>query len=387
MMLLLLACAYEPPVVPSDDYPEAVTISGDVVLYEGGVGAEMPVGHVLVYDANDPPPPAGFGSPIDLATIPPDAWGTSGSNDVEGVVSAPWSITGLPDGDYILSVLVDNDNDFSPFFTDFAAGATCGDQLGAFVDGASTANVLPVTVSAPDHVDNITILAGSAIPFERPAFTLGQMAAATMPQKDLEKNFTSIGQFEWELVSQGIDHPYLTFNDPASNDCPTNFTVSTIDADGDGVADPHTLEAAANYGAVQMWPRVILRLVADEAGEPVEQTWLSEALIDFRDEDFLIPRALEYGADWVIPAEMIHNVPYSTSSLPLVWTGKAVPVNEDGSYGDEVSGGDLPAGAWSVIVMNQTGQLWYTPNSLSSEEMWGSAAIASQGAAVVVASE
>ncbi|MCP4807846.1 MAG: hypothetical protein GY913_09930 [Proteobacteria bacterium] len=386
-MLLLLSCVYEPPVVGSADYPETVTLSGDVVLYNGAPEGVAPVGHVLVYAADDLPPPSGFGSPIDLATISPDAWGTAGTGGVEGVVSAPWSITGLPDGDYVLSALIDNDNDFSPFFTDFSAGATCGDQLGAFVASASSQAVLPVTVAAPDHLDGISILAGDALPFERPGFTLGQMAGATMPQKDLEKNLLTIGTFEWELVSTGIDHPHLTLNDPLANDCPTRFTVMTVDADGDGVADPHALEAAAALGAVTMWPRVLLKLVADENGDEPEQSYLSEALIDFRADDFQIPRALAYGSDWVIPSEATPNVPYSTSSLPLVWTGKGVPIAADGSLGEEVSGGDLPAGVWSIIVMNHTGQLWSTPNGLSSEELWGSDAIASQGVAIVSAGE
>ena len=125
-MLLLLSCVYEPAVVGSADYPETVTLSGDVVLYNGAPAGVAPVGHVLVYAADDLPPPAGFGSPIDLATISPDAWGTAGTGGVEGVVSAPWSITGLPDGDYVLTALIDNDNDFTS-----AVGRTEQKNLGS----------------------------------------------------------------------------------------------------------------------------------------------------------------------------------------------------------------------------------------------------------------
>lgn len=385
-MLLLLSCGYVPEVVPSDDYPAASGLSGDVVLYNGG--DDPGVGHVVVYAADDLPPPNGFGSPVDLATISPDAWGSAGSSGVEGVVSAPWSITGLPDGDYVLSALIDNDGDFNPFLGDFAAGATCGDQLGGYLLTGASAQVLPVTVEGPHHQDGLSLLVGDPLPFERPAFVVAEQAGETMPRLDLEENLFSIADFEWGLESTAIDHPFLTLNDPQSNDCPTRFTVSTIDADGDGLADPHPLQAAADFGAVQMWPRVLLRLVADENGDPPERTWLSEALIDFRDpgdDTFPLPRALSYGADWTPPRYLTPNVPTTTSSLPLIWTGKAVPLLEDGTPGEEISGPDLPAGVWGVIVMNQTGQIWVLPNSLSSEDLWGADAIASQAGALVVA--
>ncbi|HJN74473.1 MAG TPA: hypothetical protein QGF58_11120 [Myxococcota bacterium] len=398
---LLLGCAYEAPFVDYGDYPETVVLSGDVVLTSGSAstqsidsGGELldrRVGHVLIYEADDLPPPNGFGSPIALATIGSNEWG-AGSGErlgtyAEGVVSAPWGVTGLASGDYVVSALIDNDDDFNPFFTDFAGGATCGDQLGAYVLDAASGEILPLSVEAPDHVDGITILVGDPLPWERPAYGLGAMALETLPHRNLENNVFNVHDHEFDLDSTGISHPLLELEDPTAEDCPTTFTVIARDKDGDGVADPHPVEAAAGLGAIDMWPVVVMRHLLDEDGNPPEQATISQALIDFRpnpDDGGATPfqRALTHSDDWVLPAAMVPNAPYSSSRLPLLWTGTAVPVLEDGSYGEELVGDEVPTGTWGLVVINHTGQIWMTPNLLSSEELWGEAAIASQASVV-----
>ena len=400
MLLLTLSCAYEAPFVPYGDHPETVVLSGDVVLTSGsasvstfdtgGDAIARRVGHVVVYGAEDPPP---FGSPVALATIASAEWG-SGSGPrlgttAEGVVSAPWAITGLDSGTYVVTALVDNDGDFNPFFSDFAGGATRGDQIGAYVLDTDQ-EILPISVEAPDHVDGLSVLVGAALPYERPAFTLGAMGADTLPHLDLVDNVFKVHDFEFDLDSTGIAHPLLELNDPDAEDCPTDFTVIARDKDGDGVADGHAIEAAANLGALDMYPVVVLRHVLNEAGSVPEQTTISQALIDFRPNAEAganpspFQRAQAHSEDWTIPATMVPNIPYSTTRLPLLWTGQAVPVLEDGSYGEALSGADVPTGTWSLQVVNHTGQTWTTPNSLSSEELWGDAAIASQAAMVGV---
>ena len=403
MMLLLLSCAYEAPFVDYGDYEDTVALSGDIVLTSGsaststldtgGEPIDKRVGHVLVYDAASPPP---TGTPLTLSTVPSSAWGAASGprlgTSAEGLVSAPWSVTGLGSGTYIVTALVDNDADFSPFFVDFAAGATCGDQIGAYVLDATSQEILPITVEAPDLVEGITLPVGDPLPWERPAFEVGAATLGALPHVDLEDNLFGVHDHEFDLDATGISHPMLELNAPEAETCPTTFTVIAIDADGDGLADPHGIEAAANLGAVDMWPIVVMEHVANEDGTAPETRTLSQALIDFRPNSESgtaspFQRSLEHGDDWVLPGAMVPNTPYTATRLPLLWTGKAVPVLEDGSYGEELSGEAVPKGTWSLAVINHTGQLWKTPNSLSSEAIWGDAALASQAGTVQVLPE
>ena len=68
MLLLLASCAYEPPLAETTDYPHATTLSGEMVLASGVPDTDTRVGHVLLYDINDLPPPKGFGAPLDFTT-------------------------------------------------------------------------------------------------------------------------------------------------------------------------------------------------------------------------------------------------------------------------------------------------------------------------------
>jgi hypothetical protein len=405
MLALILACAYQPPLAPSDDYPETVSLSGQVVLTSGSADGletfdtgdstiERRVGHVVIYAADDLPPPSGFGSPLDLATLPSSAWSVGSGSGLEGVVSAEWSISGLPTGRYVVSALIDNDGDFNPFpqLSDFAGGATCGDQLGAYLVDAESGTPLPLDVQAPEHIEGLSILVSEPLTTERPAFVLDTIGTdGTLPHQDLAKKFSPTGladlpNFELTLAATGVVHPKLSLNHPGAVDCPTLFTVMTVDADGDGVADPHPVEAAASVGAPAMWPRVLFRLLLDEEGNPVEETWLSEGVIDFRPNEAVgsVPgREQALAEDWVLPALMTPNLPIGTSELPVLWTGQAAQLTDEG-LGEVLTGGDIPGGTWGVIVMNHTGQSWVMPNQLSSEELWGADALDAQGAAVLV---
>ena len=400
MLLLLLSCAYEAPVVDYGDYPDTVVLSGDIVLTAGSgsidtldtgdVPIDRRVGHVLVYSADDPPP---TGEPVAFSTVPSSAWGAASGprlgTSAEGVVSAPWTITGLESGTYIVTALVDNDGDFNPFFPDFAFGASCGDQIGGYLLDADSQELLPIAVEAPDHLDGISLLVSDPLPVERPAFTLGATGVDSLPHIDLEDNLFGVHDHEFDLDSTAIDHPMLSLNAPDDEVCPTRFTVVAKDLDGDGLADPHPIEAAASLGAVDMWPLVVMRHVLNEDGTAPETETISQALVDFRpnsDTGTATPfqRSLEHAPEWVVPGAMVPNVPYQTSRLPLLWTGKAVPVLEDGSYGEELSGEAVPTGTWDLVVISHTGQTWVTPNSLSSEEIWGEAALPSQASVVEV---
>ena len=151
LCLLATACDYQAPLDPNAP-PALNALSGSVLL-----AADVPTADVLVllYDAADPPPPAGTGSPLSFATIPASEFTGEGG----GVQSAPFHLTRVPDGSFLVVAVMDVDDDFLPLLTS-NAGATCGDWAGAHVADLISQEVAPVTVSGGAHIDQVTVLLG-----------------------------------------------------------------------------------------------------------------------------------------------------------------------------------------------------------------------------------
>ena len=148
-IILLAACGYRPP-VDTGDTETGNSITGTLVV--SGVDCPAPT-MVLAYDASSPPPPAGRGGPKGFSTVPAEAWSAAD----QGISSAPYSLTGLEDGSWILTGLMDLDGDFNPF-SSVLAGATCGDVGGLHVRDLETLAAAPVTVSGATRTSDITII-------------------------------------------------------------------------------------------------------------------------------------------------------------------------------------------------------------------------------------
>src|SRR5262249_28449469 len=150
--LFLAGCSYEAPLDPNTQ-PLLGSISGEVV-FGGATGtdpsAETELGptYVLLYDAANPGPPAGTGTPITFAAVSPDAF--SGT-DV-GIDAAPFTLTRVVPGQYLVNALVDMDGNFNPLVTALA-GPTCGDWGGAHISDLVTQAQAPVTVSSGELTD------------------------------------------------------------------------------------------------------------------------------------------------------------------------------------------------------------------------------------------
>ena len=383
MLLLLASCAYEPPLAETTDYPHATTLSGEMVLASGVPDTDTRVGHVLLYDINDLPPPKGFGAPLDFTTTRTEDWGyTSVSLDtgapVNGVASAEWAMAGVPDGTWLLTALVDNDGDFSPFpgISDYAGGAPCGDQVGAYVTDAVTGTPVPITTTAPDHIAGLDLVVGPPIPFERPAFEMWTADAKENGYAPLEQVNTLVIDPTLSplavpqvinLISHPVAHPMLTLNPTASANCPTTFTVIRRDIDGDGAVDPHpSVLGGVDYEDV--YPIVLMALVLDADGNEPEGTIIS-------------PLPIRPTYDTSVPAE----TPFTTTQLQLLFTGTFLEIID----GEQVEyEGDPPEGVWGVAVLNENGQMWQVPNGLSDPDTWPEFADSidpTQGAVVVTA--
>lgn len=351
LALMLLTGCYE----ALDDTaagPPDNRLSGTVVVDATEVTGLVAI---IAYDATDPPPPVGTGGPVALATVSPESFTGSSAS----IQSAPWTMTGLGDGTYLIGALYDVDGDFSPILP-ILAGGTCGDLAGGHpADLAGTTGV--VTVEGGEWVDDVALAVTTEYTIERPAFTLG------------EATVSAASNDGFELASVAIDNDFIEITGPydGTDPCDAAFYIYLPDNDGDGYIDPHPDFGGAE-GAYDIWPRIYLTYqgdgdVAVEAGEQ----YYTQALID--------PTA------WVMDGTMPYppTAPYAflTTDIDAVWPGQVVHEDADGNT-DVLAAGDIPTGTWKVTVVSYSGQTWSVPNSLA---LYGSTEDATtQGVALVV---
>jgi len=223
--LVLLAIACDD--VPLDD-TRAVVPSGvmrGTALYQGRPPCTA-AGHVvgnlvlLVFDQTNPPPPGGIATtPVNFGVVPGDALfasmpRTAGSDRVcpgeaaaQVTASAPFAISPLDAGRYIVIAFYDTTGDFLPTFK-FRNLPELGDVAGGYLDTTDAAKhagdvnyqpiFLPVAIGVPDPdskgggalvmpregymADNVSVTVGVSLPFARPYFyPAGAEAPATKP--------------------------------------------------------------------------------------------------------------------------------------------------------------------------------------------------------------
>lgn len=325
---LLAGCVPDVPIDP--DAPDvANALSGTVAV--NGAETLGPV-LILLYDPADPPPPTGTGAPLTFATVPAEAFTGASA----GMQSAPWSLTGVADGTWLVTALMDVDGDFQPFLGS-NSGATCGDWLGAHVGDLNTGDVAPITVSGGLLVDDVTVVIGTEMTTERPAFTIQTSAVS---QTSAETQLVT-------LQSTGIHSEIVDLGDPGT-DCGVYFPFYAPDSDGDGQLDPHPTPALAQAGLFDVWPRVYLQY----AGDDLEQGegWATEAP--------LYPTP-------ILTGEATVGVPAAVTSVDAVFVPAAVHTLPDGTE-ETVYAPNLPAGPWSVTVISFTGQTWSVPNEVAA---------------------
>lgn len=324
LALLLFACAYEVPLDP--DAPTVTNVLEGTVVVNGA--DEVADTLILLYTADNPPPPVGTGRPVSFATVPASAY-TVGAG---GVPSAPWALTEVPDGEWLVTALMDVDGNFQPLIT-ATAGSTCGDWLGAYFSDILTGETATVPVEGGVRLDGITVAVGREMGTQRPAWRFTDDAPVVQAVFGSQFQLTSIGVHS-EIYN--LPGPY-----DGADTCDTAFWSYVTDADGDGVGDPHPNENFAATGIRDYWPRVYLRYVDDPA-------YVSEG----------IPLAAAFGINLPQP-----NTPTPATTLDVLFAGKALHLEDDGT--ETILEGDaIPRGAWSVTVVQFTGQTWTLPNEL-----------------------
>lgn len=388
-VMLLASCAYEPPLDDGAVVP-LNAIHGEVVF---GGGPDVATTYVTVFEAAAPPPPMGLGSPVTFTAVGADAF-TGGDATLR---SAPFHVTNLPDGDYVLGALTDLDGDFQPL-AGVLAGATCGDWSGAHLASLATTDFGTVHVAGGHRVDDVSILVGAPVTTERPAFrvladpvSLQDLAApypATIRLSAIQVDTAFSDDVQLHLGPVCAPEPAIPGCDETAPACPcaadlapcgTALWVWMNDADGDGALDPYPEEPQASAGLFDVWPRTYLEYTGELAtfeheGRELPERWVAEAY----PLAFEIAGTLLTGGDPSMLGPI--GVPFPAHSLSVTLSSTFVHYHEGGAAGvdengpfdlvdvhDPAAAAIVPDGAWAVTLVSFTGQTWTVPNEIATE--------------------
>lgn len=392
--LLFGGCAYEAP-LNTVSAPKILNAVNGEILFAGE--GEVASTWVTVFDANAPGPPVGTGSPVALAAVSERAWSVDGA----GLRSAPYGVTHLPNGSWLLNALMDSDGDFNPL-SSALAGATCGDWGGAYLSDLATGTPAAIEMRGGTLYDDITIVVGQQFGTERPAFVfsgtpalgLGDILTGAAPplfrlrtttvdtafSEDLRLTLGPACEPSGQVPDCGLQ-PVCPCELPTLAPCGTAFWVWLKDTDADGIVDPYPAEAQAAQGLLDVWPRVFLEYTGELEPFEFDGALLSERWVA---ESF--PLAGEIGV-----AAATAQVPPGAAAAAFGPIGTPFPVNElsvtfapvfrhyhaGGTVGEDANGpfdvvdltagappSDVPAGGWAVTVVSFTGQTWTVPNDL-----------------------
>lgn len=317
-------CAYEAPLA---DQAALNVISGTLVF----AGDETPkTALVLVFDAANPPPPAGTGRPLTFSTVSADAWTGDGA---AGVKSAPFSVPylrdttatqGLADG-YLLTAIVDQDENFHPLIQSLG-GSTWGDWLGSHVASLAAPVPVPIFVQGGEHLQEVTVLVGSRVSVQRPVFTITGDATISRETGAASLDPTKVQTFRLQSSSAHAtyaDGLTLSLDGPCplepSATCDASLAACRCDRDeaapwetgfpvwfvdrmcevldgeqivghepcdgGDGKHDPYPAPLQAANGLKDTWPRVYLEWM----GEPTDEGTFAADLRPFEHEGKVLP--------------------------------------------------------------------------------------------------
>lgn len=265
--------------------------------------------YVIAFSAAALPPPAGTGRPVALASVPAAAFVAREGSAIE----APFAISGLPDGQYVLRGFADVDGTFSPL-ADLIAQPSAADW-----GGGSTPAL--ITVARGTAAPGVVVDLSTPVTFDRPVFDFD---VATFPQASLPRAFSI------------RSHP-LPFYGATEASGRLPVALAGADVDGDNYPD--------------LLPRVLLTRIADGIADP--------------------RAAPDDPAGIVIPG-IVDPLPFlgplsggtpllAVSELRVILPPAAVRL---GAAGARELISPPPAGRYRVNVLSATGQTWSVPSNL-----------------------
>ncbi|QSQ23460.1 hypothetical protein JY651_00280 [Pyxidicoccus parkwayensis] len=361
-----------PPVVPTADFRQnthTARIEGSLVVNSRARGNVI----VFLYDAERPPPPQGTGRPIAFTVIPAaQVFGPALGGNLPGPFTAPFTFSLVPVGHYTLRGFIDADtcgaagtqpchtSDFNPWY-----GVTSepneGDVGGAAVD-PTTGQPLTLEVTAnadgePQPLTGVSVsFADTArVPLDRPAFQVSQ-GDKTMGSTAKVLRLTR------------------AFLQGAVDQRPPGFMVSYVDANKDGIPDD-----ANKDGIPDLWPRVVVRKLADPVAGLVEDNDLDRnGVLDSPGVDYVHADGTQDGkADLVVLAAGLipdgpiaaltdeqgnpRMTPAVVQELQVVVQPRALDASNPSAPAPLK---ELPKGRYTLVLIQSTGQTWRVPNEL-----------------------
>ncbi|NOK38037.1 hypothetical protein D7W79_39415 [Corallococcus exercitus] len=362
-----------PDVVPTADgrqHTRSARIEGSLVVQSRARGNAI----VFLYDAANPPPPAGSGRPLAFTVVTAaELFGASLGDHSTGPFTAPFSLSLVEPGRYLLRGFIDSDtcrsvpqpchvSDFNPWYG-VTSEPNAGDVGGGAVDPATSATrILEVTTDAdgwPQPLTGVSVsFADSAtVPFDRPAFQTAdarEFNTATTPTKLLT--------LTPQVLTGAVDQR------------PPGFWVQLVDANKDGVPDD-----ANGDGVPDFWPRVIVRKLAEGVTGYVDENDLNrDGMVDAEGVDYARVNGGMDGkpdvavlAAGLVPDPLLAALldgegkprpqPVFVPQLLVAIRALALDARDPAAPAPLAA---VPPGRYSVTLLQSTGQTWRLPNEL-----------------------
>ena len=375
-LLVVLSSCEPPPVFPGADRRQnsrPARVEGEVVVSSAARGNVV----VLLFDAARPPPPTGTGRPLTFALVPRATLFGDVRDFDTGPFVAPFAFSFVNPGQYQVRAFIDANDDFVPWYG-VTNEVNTGDVGGAAIDSISK---LPMTVTVPASEDGapqaalgvpVSIGDTARVPVDRPVFEVAT-AGTNVPLTEATLAGAPLAlDLRVRPVTEGVVRQAMPV-----------FLARVVDDNGDGMPDD-----ANGDGVPDMWPRVVVRKMANEAVgvNPLadENDLDRNGVIDETgaDYDHLNPMsgatiAADGTPDLVVlaaginPTELapqlldamgrVKATPTPITRLPIIIRPTALDAT-DSRRPVPIKG--VPEGRYAITVIQQTGQTWRVPNEL-----------------------
>ncbi len=359
--LLAVACDVPlDPITEGDAYttpPPATYIQGSIAILDGITSAPGGAAIVFRFDCENPPPPAGTSSPVDMVVVPESAFSAG---------TAEFTLPEVPaDTCSLLTGYIDRDRDFDLFYS-VTAQPTAGDL-------AFTSRTVEIGSASESGwvtpAEDIELRADTLVPLDKPAFEAVFRQAP--PPEEMPEGIL----FEFDIGTLGTQFIELYPRDLTSDVQDVEGAQFTVifapDLDEDGQPD----DLSGTGFADLLYPTVVFRKLAD--ADPTGLTLDAENPIIIPAAGLPADPTNPFAVEWnMLAVSQSLGLPYdgvatfTTDRLllamrELVLIDRATRTTQTIEDWELETGRDA-TGTYQMMVMNSSGQLWTIPNELGA---------------------